>query len=39
MVVTVAVMGVTIPTGTTLQLSDDRGTVRRQESETAKLGM
>ena len=33
MVVTVAVMGVVVPTGTILQLSDDRGTVRRLESE------
>ena len=30
---TVAVMGVVTPTGTTLQLSDDRGTVRRLESQ------
>ena len=33
MVVTVVVMGISIPTGTTLQLSDDRGTVRRLESQ------
>ena len=31
--VTVTEMGVLVPTGTTLQLSDDRGTVREQESE------
>ena len=30
---TVAVMGVVVPTDTTLQLNDDRGTVRRLESE------
>ena len=33
MVVIVAVMGVAIPTGTILQMSDDRGTVRRLESQ------
>ena len=33
MVVTVDVMCVAVQTGTTLQLSDDKGTVRRLESE------